>query len=108
MADFGSIDMRDITLRSGLKSLSKGIEVDKKSIEVADKSFGDILSNTITEVNKIQKNSDLAIAEMVAGDKKNIHETMIRLEEADISFRLMMKVRNKILEAYKEVMRMNV
>ena len=42
------------------------------------------------------------------GGTKNIHETMIAIEKAEISFKLMLQVRNKILEAYQEVMRMQV
>jgi len=45
---------------------------------------------------------------LIAGESKNLHETMIAMEKADISFRLMMGVRNKIIEAYQEIMRMQV
>ena len=107
MADFGTIDMRDITLNSGLKTLSKGFEAKPPDVKGAS-SFSEILKNSVLEVDSSQKNADLAVAEMVAGDKKNVHETMISLEKAEIQFRLMMKVRNKILDAYKEVMRMNI
>lgn len=106
MPDFGVIDLRDITLQSGLKSLSKG--VDAGNSEVKGQSFAEILKQSVTDVNNDQKVADQGVAEMISGDKKNIHETMISLEKADVSFRLMLQVRNKILSAYKEVMRMNV
>jgi flagellar hook-basal body complex protein FliE len=108
MPDFGSIDMRDITLQSGLKSLSKGISSKSNGVGEVTQSFAKVLKNSVLEVDAAQKNADIAVSELVAGDKKNVHETMISLEKADISFKLMMKVRNKILDAYKEVMRMNV
>jgi len=56
----------------------------------------------------LQSEADTSIEQLVAGNTKNLHETMIALEKADISFRLMMEVRNKIIEAYHEIMRMQV
>ena len=73
-----------------------------------DRSFGDILKASIDEVNRLQGKANHAIEELTAGETKNIHETMIALEKAEISFKLMIEVRNKILDAYQEVMRMSV
>jgi len=73
-----------------------------------DTSFGDILKTSIDEVNRLQGKVDHAIEELTTGQTKNIHETMIALEKAEISFKLMIEVRNKILDAYQEVMRMGV
>lgn len=73
-----------------------------------EKSFGETLVESLQKVNELQKEADKAIEEMVTGDTKNIHETMIALGKADIAFRLTMEVRNKIIEAYKEVVRMQV
>jgi flagellar hook-basal body complex protein FliE len=70
--------------------------------------FGDILKNSIEEVNKNQMESDRAMKELIAGRTKNIHETMLTIERADTSLKMAMQVRNKILEAYREVMRMQV
>jgi flagellar hook-basal body complex protein FliE len=60
------------------------------------------------EVNQLQNEADRSIEQLVAGESKNLHETMIAMEKANISFRLMMEVRNKIIEAYQDVMRMQV
>jgi len=73
-----------------------------------DRSFGDILKASIDEVNRLQGKANHAIEELTTGQTKNIHETMIALEKAEISFKLMIEVRNKILDAYQEVMRMGV
>lgn len=72
------------------------------------KSFADILKASIKEVNNLQLNADKAIQELGAGKTRSIHETMILLEKADISFRLMMQVRNKLMEAYREIMHTQV
>ena len=71
-------------------------------------SFSDILRNSVDQVNTYQHQADTAINELVAGRNKNIHETMLSIEQADTSLKLMMQVRNKILDAYREIMRMQV
>lgn len=75
---------------------------------VSGASFSKILEESLEKVNQYQVEADVAIKNLVAGRDKNIHETMLTLERADTSLKLMMQVRNKILEAYKEVMRMQV
>jgi flagellar hook-basal body complex protein FliE len=71
-------------------------------------SFDSVFTRSLQEVNRLQNEANQAIEAMAKGDVQNIHETMIALEKADISFRLMMQVRNKIVEAYQEIMRMQV
>lgn len=71
-------------------------------------SFGQLLEKSINQVNQDQAQADRAVKEMVAGRNKNIHETMLTLERADTSLKMMMQVRNKVLEAYKEIMKMQV
>jgi flagellar hook-basal body complex protein FliE len=71
-------------------------------------TFSDLLENMVKQVNDDQVQADRAVKELVAGRSKNIHETMLTLERADTSLKLMMQVRNKVLDAYKEIMRMQV
>ncbi len=69
-------------------------------------SFADQLKMKISEVNQLQKDADKAMTDSTVKGATNIHETMIRMEEADMGLRLMTKLRNKALDAYHEVMRM--
>lgn len=71
-------------------------------------SFSEMLRTSVNQVNTDQQQADTAIKELVAGRSKNIHETMLTIERADTSLKLMTQVRNKILDAYKEIMRMQV
>jgi len=71
-------------------------------------AFGDVLKQAVTEINQLQNSADKAITGVQLGQSGSIHEAMIALEKADISFRAMMQVRNKILDAYQEIMRMQV
>ncbi|MBI2606798.1 MAG: flagellar hook-basal body complex protein FliE [Deltaproteobacteria bacterium] len=72
------------------------------------RSFTNYLAESIDKANEIQMQADTAAKELIAGRNKNIHETMLMLEKADMSFRLMMQVRNKVIDAYREIMRMQV
>lgn len=71
-------------------------------------SFGEMLEKAVEKTNELQAQSDQAIHELVAGKAKNVHETMLTIERADMSLKLMMQVRNKVLDAYREIMRMQV
>ena len=71
-------------------------------------SFGAVLAESLAQVNALQHEADQAIRELAAGGSATLHETMLALDKADLSFRLMMQVRSKIVEAYQEVLRMQV
>lgn len=72
------------------------------------KNFLDHLTESLLEVNELNKNADAMAKEVATGKSENIHETMLALTQAELSFDLMVQVRNKVLEAYQEVMRMPV
>jgi len=95
----------DITLSSQLKSLSPPHQ---EPVQKFGEKFGEALKNSIAEVNQAQLSADRATEQVAAGDSKNLHEAMIKLEQADISLRLMVQMRNKAVEAYQEIMRMQV
>ena len=67
--------------------------------------FANTLTETLNEVNKMQLDADKAVEDLVTGQTKNIHETMMRIGKAEIAFKLTLQVRNKVLEAYKEIIR---
>lgn len=101
--------MSDISRLDAL--LPQSLEVDKKPPALSDAkkdnsdNFSDILKNALNSVNSAQFEADEAVKQVLAGESKDIHETMIALQKADVSLKLMLEVRNKILEAYQEVMR---
>ncbi|MDY0041845.1 MAG: flagellar hook-basal body complex protein FliE [Desulforhabdus sp.] len=68
--------------------------------------FAEELKTSIETVDQLQHAADQAMQEGSVNGAENIHETMIQLEEADISLRFLLKVRNKALEGYQEIMRM--
>ena len=71
-------------------------------------TFTNLLHDTMNRVNDLQQAADDAAQNFAVGEATSIHDTMIALEKADLSMRLMLQVRNKAIEAYQEVMRMQV
>ncbi|MES2767783.1 MAG: flagellar hook-basal body complex protein FliE [Bdellovibrionota bacterium] len=71
-------------------------------------SFADSLKKAVNTVDSLQKDADVKMQELATGKSQNIHETMIAAEKADIALKLMVQVRNKIIDAYQEIMRMQV
>lgn len=95
----------DITMNAHLKGLS---QPKTALVQKMGNKFGEMLKTSINEVNQAQVSADRAAEQIAAGETKNLHGAMIKMEEADISLRLMVQVRNKAVEAYQEIMRMQV
>jgi flagellar hook-basal body complex protein FliE len=72
------------------------------------KGFSDALQHAVNNVASLQNTAGKAVENVQMGNTANLHEAMIALEKADISFRTMLQVRNKIIESYQEIMRMQV
>ena len=71
-------------------------------------SFSSLLDNLVTEVNAKQQHAKGVVQELQSGGNVPLHQAVIAMEEASVSFQLMVEVRNKMLEAYNEIMRMQV
>ncbi len=68
--------------------------------------FADALKEAVHEVDELQKTSEAAQLSYARGDQIDLHDVLIKVEEAELTFKAMMEVRNKLLEAYQEIMRM--
>ena len=71
-------------------------------------SFNDIMKESIQKVDQRQKEADQILQDFIAQKNKDLHQVIIAWEKADVSLQLLMKIRSKILEAYQDVMRMQV
>jgi flagellar hook-basal body complex protein FliE len=76
--------------------------------EKGGSAFGEVLKDAISTVNELQKQSDQEIQKLMTGESQDLHNTVIAMQKADLSFQMMMQVRNKIVQAYQEIMRMQV
>lgn len=70
--------------------------------------FGAMVSQGLEAVNRDLVASQVDLQQLATGNAQNLHEMMIRLEESRLSFQLLMQVRGRLLEAYQDVMRMQV
>jgi flagellar hook-basal body complex protein FliE len=69
--------------------------------------FGQILREAVTQIDQAQGQAQDKIGEVLKGNGGDVHSAMIAVEKADLSFQMMLQVRNKIVAAYQEVSRMN-
>lgn len=83
----------------------KHFDIDAGSI---DNSFSDMLSDAIKGVDDTMKASDQSMQDYVAGKSDNVHDVMISMQKAQLSFQMMVEVRNKAIEAYQEISRMQI
>lgn len=80
-----------------------------QSIPVAGTDFAQVLQNSIAQVSQTQQQAEVMAADFAAGNStENLHEVMIALQKANISFQEMVQVRNKLVSAYHDVMNMQV
>lgn len=79
-----------------------------KSKEQNPKDFGSTISDFLKAVNETQKESGKKVSDIIEGKSENLHEAMAALEESKLSFQLMLEIRNKLLDSYKEIQRMQV
>ncbi|UCD36927.1 MAG: flagellar hook-basal body complex protein FliE [Fidelibacterota bacterium] len=93
------IDPRDLTGPSSSQE-QKG--------KAKDVRFSEQLKELLYSVNEKQAQANEEVSSVVTGESEDLHSAMIALEEASVSFQLMLEIRNKMLEAYQEINRMNV
>lgn len=66
-------------------------------------SFRDVLMNNIEQVNKLQQDADSAIEDLAAGRRDDLANVMIAKQKADMAFKMLLQVRNKLMDAYQEI-----
>jgi flagellar hook-basal body complex protein FliE len=92
---------------SELTSPLEGLE-GPSSLEGGSKTFGDFLKDSISQVNGLQNDANLAMEKLASGESRDLHETLLAVERAEIAFKAMNQVRSKVIDAYKEIMRMQI
>jgi flagellar hook-basal body complex protein FliE len=98
--------MNEVTIPKDLPTLIGPQAGTRTEPDPDSASFGTMLARSLNEVNQLHVAADNAVQDFAAGKQKDIHQTMIALEKADVAFQLLMQVRNKIISAYETIMRM--
>ncbi len=76
--------------------------------ENSGEGFGTAIKDAIESIDSSQKQADQEIARAVTGESPDLHKTIVALQTADLKFQLGLQVRNKLIGAYEEIMRMQV
>jgi flagellar hook-basal body complex protein FliE len=84
------------------------IESPAKTAGKSSTSFSDILKESINKAGELEKEADKEVEKLAKMETMDVHNTMIALEKADMTFQMMMQIRNKIINAYEEIMRIQV
>ena len=94
--------------RTGNVDQLQGAQSAQATQAVQGVSFGDVLNQFVSEVNDKQIASGQAVNDLLSGKEIPLHQAMIAMQEAGVAFQLMVEVRNKLLEGYQQLMRMQV
>jgi flagellar hook-basal body complex protein FliE len=70
--------------------------------------FKETVNKFVNDVNDLQLKAGESIESFAGGEVENVHEVMIAMTKAEVSFKFMMETRNKLIDAYKEIMEMQV
>ena len=100
----GDIKLTDVKLNNLAKN---EINSDKQASKPT-KSFIDTMKQTIDEVNAYQKDSQKALADVATGQIKDLHQAAIAIGKAETSMKVMLEVRNKAINAYREISRTQI
>jgi flagellar hook-basal body complex protein FliE len=71
-------------------------------------AFSDLLKQALQEVNQASTQADTEARNLMTGESADMHTAMLAVQKADLSFQMMMAVRSKLIDAYREVMRMQM
>jgi flagellar hook-basal body complex protein FliE len=80
----------------------------KGSPAKAAEGISDLLGKAITELDASQKSADESAMKLLAGEPVDLHQVMLQMEESFVNLNLALQVRNKIIEAYQEIQRMQI
>ena len=102
-----SFDVGAIRETLGSTGLQQRPEV-RPVISTGSPTFSGILDKMVHEVDSAQKSASAQAKSVMLGQTDNLHQSVIAMNEASVAFTLMVEVRNKLVEAYQELMRMQV
>lgn len=75
----------------------------KNKIESSGGAFAETLKSALDDVNKLQEKKEVAVADLATGQVKDLHQAAMAIGKAEMSMKLMLEIRNKALNAYKEI-----
>ncbi|WP_438286917.1 flagellar hook-basal body complex protein FliE [Peribacillus butanolivorans] len=106
----GSVDMEGISLSTGSNTFDvlKNGQSNTNTPYEAQRNFASVLKDSLNKVNETQVASDNLSTKLVNGEDVELHSVMIASQKASITMQATLEVRNKVVEAYQEMMRMSI
>jgi flagellar hook-basal body complex protein FliE len=101
----GPIEFSTISQINGMEPPARQREIRS---EQSGQSFADMLSDAVNGVDASMKESDQKVQDFIAGETDNVHDVMISMQRAQMSFQMMVEIRNKAVETYQEISRMQI
>jgi len=95
--------VQQIALRGAIEAALKN-NSKKPGVEEAGEGFGKVFENMLGDANKMQVQAGKMVDGLLTGDVKDVHEVMIAANKAELSFKFLVEVRNKLATAYTELM----
>lgn len=100
--------MNDLTI-SNLQTILPDMDATKKpATDHSSSPFSEFVKRSLADVNRQVLDADQAANDLATGKNQDIHNTMISMQKAEISFELVMQIRNKLMSAYDEIRRMSI
>jgi flagellar hook-basal body complex protein FliE len=93
---------------NSISPLSSGDKIASGNVKSSGGGFGSMIKDAVESIDGTQKSAEQEISKAVTGESTDLHKTIIQLQTADLKFQLGLQVRNKLVGAYEEVMRMQV
>ncbi len=105
------VDAVSLTGLTGLQKVSAGSVAAGQNAQPAaipQKSFGDFMVESLNEVNRLQSEADAGVQRLLTGETDNVAEVFAASNKAGIAFDLLLEVRNRLMDAYREIKQMQV
>jgi flagellar hook-basal body complex protein FliE len=91
------------SVNAGLRIMPADLPSAPAAAPAAGKSFGETLGQAVGEVDSLNLDARYKVSSLVEGNGADVHDAMIAVEKADLSFQLMLQVRNKVVQAYQQI-----
>jgi flagellar hook-basal body complex protein FliE len=99
--------MSNVTLGTGLVGSAGALpKLESPSQQGDEGGFGGVLKNALQQVNQLSGGAEQQVGSLLQGGNADVSSVMIAVEKADVAFQLMMQVRNKIVNAYQDIEKM--
>ena len=83
-------------------------EIVKPSGKSAGGEFASLLESAVNQVENSRQNASESIRQLISGEKEELHNTVLATQKAELQFEMFLQVRNKVVSAYQEIMKMQV